>query len=213
MTLSICFNDRRVILLSLCATFFSGCAAVPQANVWKPTAVVASSTDICYQRVRELEKLPLDATDPTDGFLRNQHCIALKACQHKPEFENPVWLDQVMADFIDPYTQQQRDWGKVMAHCQQRSTANPLRNLLCQREMARYHIFTDLRGALAHDGCSTAADWQRLEGYISGCIDEADYPPLLSDYIKNRVVTYRNRVRQQCLSKPSPKEIKWGGLD
>lgn len=198
--MKICFNDRRVISLFFCAMLVTGCTTAPPINRWKSTTAIASSNDSCYQRVRDLEKLPRDAANPTEGFLSNQHCIALKACQHKQEFEQPAWLAQVMRDFIDPYTQRQQGWSKVIAHCQQRSSVNPLRNLLCQRDMARYHIFNDLRGALAHDGCSTPADWQRLEGYISSCVDEAGYPRVLSDYIKNRVITYRNRVRQQCLA-------------
>lgn len=190
-----------LICLFLLAAFLSGCASAPKAVAWKTPEAEAANAGLCYQRVRDLEQLPRDVASPTDGFLSNQHCIALRACQQQTEFEDPLWLDRVMRDFIDPYTLRQGDWNKVMAACEQRAALNPLRGLLCQREMARYHIYTDLRDALAREGCSSAADWKRLEGYITSCIDEAGYVPPLPWYIKNRVISYRDEIRAQCLSR------------
>lgn len=130
-----------------------------------------------------LKRLPVEPLKPEDGFRRNQLCIAEQACMHRMKFDQPHWLDAVMQQFIDPYIQHQQAWNQVIENCQYYSASNPLRDLLCQRAMARYHIFTDLRSALAQSGCSTAADWQRLEGYLKHCIQKTKYPPVLSGVI------------------------------
>lgn len=162
------------------------------------TSVADSAS--CAKQVHDLQRIMVRPADPTDGFRRNQLCIAERACANRAKFEQPHWLDQVMRRFIDPYTKQEQAWKQVVTHCQQRSRLNPLRALLCQREMAQYHIFTDLNQALAQTGCSSTADWQRLESYIIACVQDAHYPPLVTMYIQNRLVYYRNQVRQQCLA-------------
>lgn len=187
----------RGLLIIVLTVLLGACAGQTLPH----TPVMGSAR--CVTQVHDLQKITLKPSDPTEGFRRNQLCIAERACANRAEFEQPQWLDHVMQHFIDPYTQQQHAWQQVMAHCQHRSRLNPLRGLLCQREMARYHIFTDLQQALDTTGCSSPADWQRLEGYISECVQAAQYPPLVSDYIQNRLVHYRNQVRQQCLAHSS----------
>lgn len=190
----------KKLLGCLGVLLLAGCAATTPPNVDGALANMGvMGAARCGQQVRDLQRITPDARNPTDGFRRNQLCIAERACANAAAFEQPQWLDAVMLHFIDPYTQQRHDWAAVIQHCQQRSRLNPLRGLLCQREMARYHIFTDLQRALAQSGCSTPADWQRLAGYITTCVDDA-YPPLLADYIQNRVVSYRNQVRRECLA-------------
>lgn len=164
-----------------------------------PQQATVISEDKCMQQVNALKRLPIEPLKPEDGFRRNQLCIAEQACGHRMEFDQPRWLDAVMQQFIDPYTQHQQAWNQVIESCQHYSALNPLRDLLCQRAMARYHIFTDLRSALAQSGCGTSADWQRLESYLRRCVQDARYSPGLSSYIQNRLIHYRNQVRQQCL--------------
>ena len=186
----------RGLLIVVAMGVLAACAGqtVPHTSV--------TDTASCAVQVHDLQKVSVQPADPTDGFRRNQLCIAERACANRAKFEQPQWLDQVMQRFIDPYTRQEHAWKQVVTHCQQRSRLNPLRALMCQREMAQYHIFTDLNKALAQTGCSSAADWQRLESYIVGCVQDAHYPPLISTYIQNRLVSYRNQVRQQCLGIP-----------
>ncbi|HRJ51885.1 MAG TPA: hypothetical protein PLE99_03875 [Candidatus Thiothrix moscowensis] len=184
----------RWLLLMNLVTILAGCAQTPPAS----TVSSNTSTNVCMQQVQDLQRIPPAPTSPTDGFRRNQLCIAERVCRQRAEFTDPRWLDQVMQDFITAYTRKTLHWEQLLANCQQRSPLNPLRKLLCQREMARYHIFTDLRAALDQAGCGTDADWQRLEGHITACIADAGYAPLLSDYIQHRVVNYRNQVRWAC---------------
>jgi hypothetical protein len=150
-----------------------------------------------------MQKISLRSNDPTLGFWRNQYCIAELACQQRHTFENTLWWDTVLELFIQAYVKNTRRWPDIIAHCEKRSSFNPLRNLLCQRDMAYYHIYKDLPDALNQAGCSTKADWQKLEGYINHCIQQVHYPPLISQYIQNRVIHYRNEVRNTCITKTS----------
>lgn len=162
---------------------------------------------ICQTQLQAMQHFSVAPNHPAAGFWRNQYCIAEQACAHREEFQQPLWLDHVLERFIQAYTRQTRFWYQVLQHCEERSRLNPLRNLLCQRDMAYYHIYKDLPLALAKAGCSNSADWQRLEEYIHSCIQHTDYPPLISQYIQNRMVHYRTEVRNQCLANQSKNKV------
>ena len=154
---------------------------------------------VCRTQLNAMQAVKVAPLQPMAGFWRNQYCIAELACQNRQAFKQPLWLDQVLQAFIQAYTQQTQAWPQVIKHCQQRSAFNPLRDWLCERDMAQYHIYADLSSTLQQASCGNAEDWQRLEGYIRTCIQQADYPPLLTNYIQHRVVYYRTQVRNQCL--------------
>ena len=189
---------HKRLSMGLAVVLISACSTVKPVNLSQVTPT-NGLPNACQQRIQSLLTLSQQSPEVTKGFIRNQLCIAQQACLHQAEFNQPDWLERVIVRFIDPYTEQQHQWQQVIQHCQQRSPLNPLRDLLCQRDMARYHIFTDLRVSLTETGCSTDSDWLRLQGYITNCIDEAGYQQPLAAYIKNRVITYRNQVRSQCI--------------
>ena len=184
----------RLLMLSLS---LSACSAIKSPEILPALPY----SPVCHTQLAAMQAVKVAPLQPMAGFWRNQYCIAELACQNRQAFKQSLWLDQVLQAFIQAYTQQTQHWPQIVQHCQQRSIFNPLRDWLCQRDMAQYHIYTDLSATLQQADCGDAEDWQRLQGYIHTCIQQADYPPMLTRYIQNRVVHYRTQVRNQCLSK------------
>jgi len=158
----------------------------------------------CTQTVDKLKALPLPAGDPTDGFTIIQTCIASTACGDKAKLNNPAWLDRVVPAFVTPFIQQSGDWPAVEKTCRDRPKWLPFRDLLCQSDMANYHIKNDLQNALDDNGCGTTADWTAVGNIITQCIlaGYASYPPGIKQTflgIANFIVqNKRNSVRGLC---------------
>ncbi len=152
----------------------------------------------CQKELGALNAIEVKEELPTYGFLKNQICIAQKACTLEQSFENPQWLDEVLKDFIDAYVNRTNDWKSIIDNCLKANSNSKLGALFCQKNMAQYHINIDLAAAIEKNGCGTDKDWSILETSIKECVDEAKYPIFIGPYVKNRIITYRNQVRAEC---------------
>lgn len=45
------------------------------------------------------------------------------------------------------------------------------RGLVCQKEMAAYHIKTDLQASVNKNGCGTQKDWDQIGAWLKACVD------------------------------------------
>lgn len=175
--------------------FISACATIPYPQ---PIRNYEGLSQVCQNEIQDLRAIDLSKPMPGDGFVKNQLCIAQKVCISHEKFDDAIWLDNVLADFIDAYLQKTQNWTTIIKKCEERKTLKPLDALYCQKDMAKYHIFTDLSQAVSKNGCGTDKDWKLLENAIRQCIDDAKYLPIINQYVKNRVISYRNKVRAQC---------------
>jgi hypothetical protein len=159
----------------------------------------------CPKVVKELQDINQVADDPINGFITNQTCIANSSCSGKAGLENPHWLDNVVKDFVDPFTAQTGDWKAVIAACRARAWWLPFRDALCENDMARYHISQDLQNALNTNGCGTPADWKNIGGVITKCISEGldwYWPGVqtIAEWIADNLVEgARDGVWQKCI--------------
>lgn len=174
--------------------FLASCATFPQYNYDD-----ANLSPLCKEEIRKLDNIKTEYKNPKYGFLYNQTCIAIKACQSKNTMQSMDWLEKIVSHFVDAYVNKTDNWPQIENACDNISKLNPFRSLLCQRKMAKYHIFHDLPKSLEYSGCGTDKDWKNMENIIISCINQADYPPIISQYTKNRIITYRDKVRNQCV--------------
>lgn len=186
---------KKTTILAL-FLFLNACASIPYP---KPISKTDTLSQTCKTEIEELRAIDLSKPSPTDGFVKNQLCIAQKACENREKFDDAIWLDNVLHDFVEAYIQKTNDWNKVIKKCETRQIVEPFGGLFCQKDMAQYHIFTDLSHSVFAEGCGTYKDWKLLENAIRYCVKEAHYPPIISQFVKNRVITYRDQVRNQCL--------------
>ncbi len=186
-----------ITILYLC---LGACATIPYPKEIDRSLQLSG---VCKSEIAQLRAIDLSTPSPTDGFVKNQLCIAQYACENQNKFDNPAWLDSVLKDFVEAYLQKTNNWNKVINKCEARNAFEPINGLFCQKDMAQYHIFTDLSYAVAKDGCGSDKDWNLLESAIRQCVNDAKYPPIMSQYVSNRVITYRNEVRAHC-------QIEWG---
>ena len=159
----------------------------------------------CDEMVRRLEQLKIDRDDPRYGFYRNQTCIAKKACQARPDMQDKDWLNKVVPAFVNPLIEKERDWKTVMEDCKRYSKL-PGGRLLCQSDMADYHMRVDLQDALNRHGCGSASDWRKVGDFITECIDTGVEKDLMQGVqwlgkkiADNVVQRSRDAVRAKCM--------------
>jgi hypothetical protein len=161
----------------------------------------------CGKTVADLEAVTKAADDPTRIFHQTQTCIARKSCDLRCQMDNCKWMDRVIPDFVNPYLQKLGRWPEIEADCRrgtgtQESWATRIRERLCARNMARYHIEEDLSRALEVTGCGTDRDWQAVFGAITSCTSETFQglgPIPFSETIAQwQVRQYRDNVRAAC---------------
>lgn len=162
--------------------------------------------DVCYKQVVDLKKLPLPKSDPTNGFVLNQTCIAEKSCLVKNKLGNPKWLDDVVRDFVSPYIKKSGRWKAIEAECRVSLKLDPTRDLRCQRKMADYHIREDLQTSLNRNGCGNQKDWDAIGQHIFACT-KANLPPGISALADQIVAFTRNEVRATCISYRKSKNL------
>lgn len=164
----------------------------------------AASDFQCADAITQLEHVQPPPDDPTYGFVRNQLCIAKASCE-SPFIKDRKWLNQVVYDFVTPFTSQQGSWDYIENACRTGPGPHWLRNLSCQTAMADYHIGQDLQNALDKDGCGTDPDWLAFEPILHNCIaagirsDLDMFNSTAEDIANRQIIDDRNRVRTKCL--------------
>lgn len=160
--------------------------------------------DKCDAAVAKVENSTPQRSHPAYGFYRNQRCIAAAACNNRDQLDDPVWLEDVVDDFITPLVNKEGDWGAIIQQCE--SMLVPPAGLRCQNLMAEYHISVDLIGSLEENGCGTERDWDLIGEWLKSCIEAGirEDLPIGSDiggwYAKLVIASERQGVRDACLS-------------
>ncbi|CAF1047911.1 unnamed protein product [Rotaria sordida] len=177
--------------------------------------------DQCYTRVTDLENLPTPTGAHRNGFIINQKCIAKQSCLEKNSLNSSIWLDKVVAAFVDPFLKQTGDWPKKLQSCSTSTynfadsttqmyyippqaitgmiLADYMARRLCESIMANYHINTDLQNSLNMNGCGTEHDWNKIGDYIKDCVK--GQTSAVEGWVASSIVIYlRNTVRQNCIT-------------
>ncbi|GMV32144.1 MAG: hypothetical protein AMXMBFR59_42690 [Rhodanobacteraceae bacterium] len=180
----------------------------------------------CGKTVSDLEVVTKAADDPTRVFHQTQTCIARKSCDLRCQMENCKWMDRVIPDFVNPYLKKTGRWPQIEAECRQ-PPALPgeygirIRDRMCARAMAKYHIEVDLNQALFTTGCGSDGDWSLVFEMIKQCIaDTFNSIPYLpgSEIVAGVAVHgYREETRARCqynrqaVGKPAEIDADLGG--
>ncbi|CAF3726225.1 unnamed protein product, partial [Rotaria sordida] len=177
--------------------------------------------DQCYTRVTDLEKLPTPTGAHKNGFIINQKCIAKQSCLERNSLNSSIWLDKVVAAFVDPFLKEIGDWPKILQACSASTYifANSITYMyyippqaiagmivndyiarrLCESIMANYHINRDLQNSLNMNGCGTEHDWNKIGDYIKDCVNGQTLA--VEGWVASSIVIYlRNTVRQNCIT-------------
>ena len=166
-----------------------------------------NSTFGCGNTVAELEAVVKVPDDPTRIFHQTQTCIARKSCDLRCQMDNCKWMERVIPDFVNPYLQKLGRWPEIEADCRQ-PPALPgyygirIRDRMCARAMAKYHIEVDLNAALFRTGCGSDGDWAMVFETIKQCtadtFNSIPYLPGSETVAGLAVHSYREETRARC---------------
>ncbi len=161
----------------------------------------------CKDAVSQLKQIHIPPGDPIDGFIRNQICIAETSCDSQ-DIKDKDWLNNVVSDFISPFTMQSGRWKQVEDMCRR----SPLimvqsQRLECEEDMADYHISYDLQNALNKNGCGTSADWDLIGGLLTQCVETGVDKDVAEGWVRRiskvvaseTVLLERSLVRDRCI--------------
>lgn len=185
---------KSFLILFFSNLLFFGCASYPNID-----NKIEIANQQCQNEISKLHKIDIKKSDLRFGFLYNQTCIALNACSLNSGIKDNIWRDKVVTHFVDAYINQTNNWPQIENKCHKISKFMPARSLFCQKNMALYHIRYDLLKSLNYSGCGSDEDWKIMEKIIVQCVKQAQYTPLIANYVRYKLIKEREKIRNICL--------------
>jgi hypothetical protein len=148
--------------------------------------------------------------DPTSTFERIQTCIARAACDPNSGISDPK-INDVVADFIQRFLNQNGGWPIVLATCAALQAQTPpqcqpafqpcipafVARDACATAMAYEHITQDLTAALEENTCFNDSDWDKIHDIVKNCTNQE--LGAFQGFIANAAVSsWRDGARNEC---------------
>jgi hypothetical protein len=169
--------------------------------------------DSCKDVTDQLQQMADNSgpNDPTSTFERIQVCIARAACDPNSGISDPK-INDVVADFIQRFLNQNGGWPGVLAQCAGLKAAaqqclDPKSGVCipqaiaidaCSTLMAHEHITQDLTAALEENTCfNSDSDWDKIHDLVQNCTKQE--LGSFQAFIANLAVSsWRDDARNTC---------------